>query len=287
MRPIKILILIIALASLMWQCTERIEVEVDSTYTRLVVEGYITTDTMAHYVKLSLSGDYFANKPADRIGDALVRIDDGDHTIELTESESEAGLYLTEPDYHGIPGKTYTLTINQVDIDKDGVYEEYTAESILHPVAKMDSIALDLMESPHFKIYQVLVYAWDPPETNFYAFKVYKNGTLLTDTLSELLVQNDEFFNGNYTHGIPSQFLTHGIPSQFLDQDKEGEVLVEGDTVTFELDGITEEYYQYIIEAQSEVFYKTPMFSGPPSNIMSNISNGALGFFSAYSIERL
>jgi len=278
MRSTKIFILIIALVSLLAQCTERIEVEIDSTYTRLVVEGYITTDTMAHTVKLSLSGDYFANKPADRIGDALVRLDDGEQATELTESESEPGLYLTETNYHGIPGRTYTLTISQVDIDDDGIYEEYTAESVLHPVAKMDSIALDLMESPHFKIYQVLVYAWDPPETNFYAFKVYKNGTLLTDTLSEMLVQNDEFFNGNYTHGIPSQFL---------DQDKEGEVLVIGDTVTFELDGITEEYYQYVIEAQSEVFYKTPMFSGPPANIMSNISNGALGFFSAYSIERL
>ena len=278
MRPSKIIIITLTIAALHWRCTERIEVEVDSTYTRLVVEGYLTTDTMAHSVKLSLSGDYFANKPADRIRDAMVRIDDGEQTIELAESDSEPGLYLTDPDFHGIPGKTYTLLISQLDIDADGVNEEYTAESILHPVARMDSIGLDLMESPHFKIYQVLVYAWDPPETNFYAFKVYKNNTLLTDTLTELIVQSDEFFNGSYTYGIPSQFL---------DQDEEEEILLPGDTVTFELNGITEEYYQYVIEAQSEVFYKTPMFSGPPSNIMSNISNGALGFFAAYSIERL
>ncbi len=277
MRPTKIIILTFSIAALLWRCTERIEVEVDSTYTRLVVEGYLTTDTMAHSVKLSLSGDYFANKPADRISDALVRIDDGDQIVELTESESEKGLYLTEPDFHGIPGKTYTLLISQVDVDADGEYEEYTAQSELHPVARMDSIGLELMETPHFKVYQVLVYAWDPPETNYYAFKVYKNSTLLTDTLSELIVQNDEFFNGSYTYGIPSQFL---------DQDKEGELLLPGDTVTFELNGITEEYYRYIMEAQSEVFYHTPMFSGPPANIMSNISNGGLGFFSAYSIER-
>ena len=277
MRPIRLIILILSIAALLWRCTERIEVDIDSTYTRLVVEGYITTDTMAHSVKLSLSGDYFANKPADRISDAIVRIDDGEQTIELAESDSEPGLYLTDPDFHGIPGKTYTLLISQLDIDADGVNEEYTAESILHPVARMDSIGLDLMESPHFKIYQVLVYAWDPPETNYYAFRVYKNNTLLTDTLSELIVQSDEFFNGSYTYGIPSQFL---------DQEEEGEILLPGDTVTFELNGITEEYYQYVIEAQSEVFYKTPMFSGPPANIMSNISNGALGFFAAYSIER-
>ena len=269
--------LIIFLAIFMWQCTERIEVEVDNTYTRLVVEGYVTTDTTAHTVKLSLSGDYFANKPADRISNAVVMIDDGEELVELTESETEPGLYLTDRDYYGVPGRTYTLLISQVDVDGDGVNEEYTAESILHPVAPMDSIGLELLESPHFKIYQVLVYAWDPPETNWYAFRVYRNNTLLTDTLNELVVQNDEFFNGNYTYGIPSQFL---------DQEEEGEALAVGDTVIFELNGITEEYYQHIVEAQSEVFYQTPMFSGPPANITSNISNGALGFFTAYSIER-
>ena len=269
--------LIIFLAIFMWQCTERIEVEVDNTYTRLVVEGYVTTDTTAHTVKLSLSGDYFANKPADRISNAVVMIDDGEELVELTESETEPGLYLTDRDYYGVPGRTYTLLISKVDVDGDGVNEEYTAESILHPVAPMDSIGLELLESPHFKIYQVLVYAWDPPETNWYAFRVYRNNTLLTDTLNELVVQNDEFFNGNYTYGIPSQFL---------DQEEEGEALAVGDTVIFELNGITEEYYQHIVEAQSEVFYQTPMFSGPPANITSNISNGALGFFTAYSIER-
>jgi hypothetical protein len=277
MRPILNIALAIALAGFLAQCTERIDVEVDSTYTRLVVEGHITTDTLAHAVKLSLSGDYFANKPADRVSDATVMIDDGDQTIQLTESKTEPGLYLTEDDYHGIPGKTYTLLISQVDVDADGEYEVYTARSVLHPVAPLDSIGLELMESPHFKFYQVLVYAWDPPETNFYAFKVYKNYKLITDTLNELVVQNDEFFNGNYTYGIPSQFL---------DQDEEEEILEDGDVVTFELNGITEEFYQYVIEAQSEVFYQTPMFSGPPANIKSNISNGALGFFTAYSIER-
>lgn len=277
MRPTKILILTIILAGLLAQCTERIEVEVDSTYTRLVVEGYVTTDTMAHSVKLSLSGDYFINKQAGRISNAVVMIDDGDRLFELSESEKEPGLYLTDPGFHGIPGKTYTLLISHVDADGDGAYEEYTAESLLPPVAPMDSIGLELMETPHFKIYQVLVYAWDPPETNFYAFRVYRNNTLLTDTLSELIVQSDEFFNGNYTYGIPSQFL---------DQDEEGEVLENGDTVVFELNGITEEYYQFVMEAQSEVFSRTPIFSGPPANITSNISNGALGFFTAYSIKR-
>ena len=100
---------------------------------------------------------------------------------------------------------------------------------------------------------------------------------MLTDSLANLIVQDDVFFNGNYTYGIPSQFL---------DQQREDEKIHPGDTITFEINGITEEYYKFVMEAQSEIFYHTPLFSGPPANISTNISNGAVGFFTAYSIDR-
>lgn len=259
------------------KCTERIDIEVDSTYARLVVEGYVTTDTMPHYVRLTRTSDYFYNRPAPPVTDAVVSIEDGSRVYTMEENPLIPGEYLTASDFHGIPGKEYTLMISQVDINEDGIMEEYSASSELHPVNSIDSITLELMESTHFSFYQVRVYAWDPPVKNFYAFKVYKNGMLLSDSLANLIVQDDVFFNGNYTYGIPSQFL---------DQQREDEKIIPGDTVTFELNGITEEYYKFVIEAQSEIFYQTPLFSGPPANISSNISNGATGFFTAYSIER-
>jgi hypothetical protein len=55
----------------------------------------------------------------------------------------------------------------------------------------------------------------------------------------------------------------------------------------FELDGITKEYFEFLIEAQAEISPKTPLFSGPSSNVKSNISNDALGFFTAYSLRRV
>jgi hypothetical protein len=261
----------------LWQCTERIDIEVNSTYTRLVVEGYVTTDTMQHQVRLTRTSDYFNNQPASPVSDALVRIDDGHTLFTLTEKPDIPGVYVTAHDFHGIPGKTYTLMISQVDIDNDGQMEEYSASSELYPVLSVDYIMLELLETPYYSIYQVRVFAQDPPERNFYAFKLYKNGRLLTDSLSNLIVQDDLFFNGNYTYGIPSQFLN---------QQKEDEKISPGDTVTFELNGITKEYYNFILEAQSEIFYQTPLFSGPPANISTNLSNGAIGFFTAYSIDR-
>jgi hypothetical protein len=259
------------------QCTERIEIEVDSSYTRLVVEGYISTDTLQHSVRLTTTSDYFYNQPAPDVTGAIVTISDGDSTTYLSESEDHPGLYLTHSGYYGIPGKTYTLTVSHVDVNKDGVYEEYTASSELRPINKVDSIQLEPLTGNYYNLFQILVFALDPPVKDFYAFKVLKNRILLTDSLQELIVEDDIFFNGNYIYGAPSQFL---------DQTKKDEIIKPGDTVTFEINGITEEYYNFILEAQSEIFYQTPMFSGPPANISSNISNGAIGFFTAYSVDR-
>lgn len=272
---IKIPFIIFIIFLSLWNCTERIEIELDSTYTRLVVEGFITSDTAAHWVRLSETSDYFQNETAPAVSGAEVSIDDGAQVHVLTESDTAKGWYFTSPDYFGVPGRTYTLLIRNVDIDKNGEGEEYTAASTMNPVNPIDSIKIEWFDT-FFSGYQVRIWAWDSPDPDWYSFKVRKNGVLLTDTLYELIVQNDEFFNGSYTYGIPSQFLS---------VDKPDEVVKVGDTITFEINGITEEYYNYIIEAQSQVFTQTPLFSGPPANISTNIDNGAIGFFEAYSIN--
>lgn len=275
MQKLKTFVIISALSLSLWNCTERIELELDSTFVRLVVEGYVTTDTMAHWVKLSKTRDYFYNQAAPSVSGADVHIDDG-HTVHvLRESDTLPGWYSTSHDYFGIPGRTYTLNISNVDVNEDGKPEEYSAASMMNPVNPIDSIKLEYFDT-FFTGYQVKVWAWDSPDPDWYAFKVWKNGILLTDTLTEMIVQDDQFFNGNYTHGIPSQFLS---------DDKPEEVVVVGDTITFEINGITEDYYNYINEAQSQVFPQTPLFSGPPANIRSNIDNDAIGFFAAYSVE--
>jgi hypothetical protein len=261
----------------LWNCTERIEVEVDSTFTRLVVEGQVSTDTTAHWVRLTTTSDYFQNDAAPVIETARVSIDDGETVMVLSADPDRPGYYLTPADYYGQPGRTYTLRIENVDIDLDGTPEIYTASSRMNPVNPIDSIALRSQRAFGMEWYEIQVWAWDSPNPDWYAFKSIKNGKLLTDTLYELIVQNDEFFNGNYTHGITSQIL---------DQDKPDEVIEIGDTITFEINGITEGYYKYILEAQSQVFPQTPLFSGPPANISTNLDNDAIGFFVAYSVSR-
>ena len=69
--------MIAGLSLLIFSCIERIDIELDNSYTRLVVDGVITTDTMAHTIFLSESTSYYYNQPAPAVSGAEVQISDG------------------------------------------------------------------------------------------------------------------------------------------------------------------------------------------------------------------
>jgi hypothetical protein len=266
---------LITMASL-WiftSCTERIDIDLGTTYTRFVVDGVITSDTMAHCVKLSKSIDYYSETAVPGVSDATVTIDDGFETILLEESDSVPGLYLTPDDYFGVPGRTYELNIElQEAINGE---TSYSASSLLNPVAPIDSI--DVVYKEEWEAWELQLYATDPTSVNFYMFDVYKNDTLLTDTINEVGISDDKYFNGNFTYGAPVYYFI---------KDNPDEVVHPGDTIILRMAGITSEYYTFVVDVMNETFeFRNPLFSGPPANISTNISNGGMGFFTAYAVS--
>lgn len=272
------LIIIIAISIILNGCTERIEIELDSTYTRLVVEGHITNETKAHWVRLTKSVDYYHNTPAPTISDAIVTISVEDTTIILTESDhiDSAGYYKTTPDYTGVIGGTYSLEIElpeEIDGEKN-----FSASSELNPVAPIDSIRIEYFEE-WYGYWEVQLFAWDPVETeDYYTFNVYRYDTLLTYPINEITIIDDSYFNGNFINGASIYY--------FVTDDEYGEYLYPGDSITVQMSGITQEYYNFLYEFQDETSeFRNPLFNGPPANISTNISNGAIGFFAAYSVS--
>ena len=67
-------------------CIEEVDIKVDSTYERVVIEGYLTNEYKTHQVKISKSADYFSNKPAEPISGATVTINDGTLSFPLNET---------------------------------------------------------------------------------------------------------------------------------------------------------------------------------------------------------
>lgn len=270
---ISVFTLFLIIHGVLSSCTEDMELTLNDSEPRLVVDGRLSTDTTTHFVRLTLSGSYFDSQPPLAIKDALVTIKDDVQTIVLDESTEFPGYYLTPANYYGLPGRTYELQIAGVDIDNDGVEENYTATSKLNPVAPIDSVRLEY--HTEWKLWKVLLYAQDPAETkDFYNFAVALNDSLLSDRYSKLGFVDDRFFDGNYAGGVWVQTI---------DEEEEDVVLKDGDWVRLTMGGITEEFYNYLVAVEEETGFKAPLFSGPPANLPGNVSNGALGFFQAYS----
>jgi hypothetical protein len=255
-------------------CTERIDIELDESSVRLVVDGSVSTDTMAHKIILTKTTSYFYSHESPSVTGASVSITTGERNIQLYEKKP--GVYYTDSTFYGLEGLTYTLNITLAS--PVGGHTEYSATSYMNNAVMIDSA--DLIFQPDWSdsgFYEVQCYLKDPPTAEYYRFMIYKNGKILSDTLDEWLVIDDRFFNGSYIYGATVAFL---------DQGSENEKLEVGDEITLELNSVGRDYAGFLWEAQSELMGSNPLFSGPPANVKGNINNGAIGFFAAYATSR-
>lgn len=260
---------IIALTLVLFSCQKKIDFDLNNQEnSRLVVEGSITDQTKAHTIDLTRTSSYYENQPAPREEGATVTISDG-ITIE-TLTETSPGVYQTSATYAGVVGRTYTLNITTSD------NQFYTAESMLEAVAPIDTVLLDVGVS--FDDEDVLIlqhYGSEPVgEGNNYMWLVDINGIDYTEDVNDIMFVTDEFVDGNYITG-------------FEFQEIELEDLPQDDTlrITVEMHSISKPYYDFLLAIVLETQFNGELFSGPPANIPSNISNGALGFFRASAVS--
>lgn len=253
-------------------CTEKIDINLEEGYDRLVVEGEVTNEAKTHTVRLSKSTDFFNPESADVISDAIVILSDGIRKDTLSERANDAGIYETPEDYIGIPGRVYTLDIQLAE--PLAGEDTFSASCPMPPLRTLDSIRV--VYKSRWDSWQVHAYAQEPPTEDFYRFDLYKNGELVTDTIDESFVTGDDFFNGQYTNGISIGYFQIENPQ---------EVVHLGDTIKARISSITEEHYTYLVDVIDESGFNNPLFEGPPSNIRGNISNGGIGFFAATAVN--
>lgn len=268
------LCLYIFLLSVSVSCVEKIDVALDETYTRLVIDGSIATDTGNYVVHLTKTANYFYNAPSPRVVNATVNISDGSMTYNLKETEpGKSGMYETDSAFCGIIGKTYTLNVTLAQPVGDNL--NYSASCQLLSVARLDStIVVFNPDWGEDGFWEIKCYAQEPgDQVNYYMFNLFRNGRLLSDSISKVVVSDDKYFNGSYINGLGAFYI---------DNSNSWERLYPGDTIILQMSGITEEYYNFISEVQAAGF-NIPFFVGPPANVVGNINNGAVGFFAAYS----
>jgi hypothetical protein len=239
----------------------------------LVVEGSITTDTTAHQVILSRTGDFFDKDAQDMEEGAQVSITDGERTYWLTEAEP--GVYLTEPDVYGEIGKTYTLNIGLDDGSR------YSASETISPLPEIDSIRQS--DNYYHMVppmgwfgygYDILYYGPEPRGVgDCYLWNLYIDDILYTDTIFETAFTDDEFVDGNYIKDFEVFFVN------------DADIQADSVKVNLVMYSISVEYYEFLIGLMLETKWRGSPWDGPPANVPSNISNGAKGYFRASDLK--
>jgi hypothetical protein len=246
---------------LLTSCEDIIEIKLNYMEPKLVIEGVINDYNNQCIIKLSKTTDYFNPQTNPVVSDAVITLTDNEGTT-VNFNEIESGIY-SEESIQAKAGINYTLTILS-----EG--NEYEAKATIPQKVNIDSLTCKYnSESILYEVgYVVSCHFTDPGEfRNFYRLKTY-NINDRTHARSSEDIYNDDLFNGNKVE----------LPWSY-------DVYQQADTVVVEL---------YTLDAQTYEYYKTlfPISGGDemtsittPANPNTNISNGALGYFGAYTIS--
>jgi len=206
----------------------------------------------------------------------MVIIEDNQGNTYFLDQEVEPGFYQTNSDsLVGVVGRSYQLRI----MTQDG--EQYASNwELLSPVPTIDTLTSNLNSTtgnfPTFILsinLLVFVNYTDPQgKGNFYRWKIYIDGELLTDP-QNLLLADDRIEDGNRR----SLELTFGILENFH--------------VRVEQMSLSEGAYDFLSLLKSQTLDLGEPFGVAPAPILGNIFNQndpnqmVLGYFGASSVS--
>lgn len=260
----------------------------DSAYVP-VIYGTITDQNIRQGIQITSSRGYFDKKENARIADALVVLCEDSAAIHrtyiLTQDSVGSGVYMTRDEMRGRPGWTYSLQV-KMDFNHDGTVETYTAESKMPKKVDLDSLAIEKIKEGDYTMYAVNISAVDPKDENYYFGKYSINGKLY-NAISKYILFDDMSLNGQKIRGLTIHyFFDRTDKDQFSDDDAKDMIFMSsGDKITLQVSNINKDYWDFISDCINQENGSNPMFGGPATNISTNISNGARGFFTAYCVS--
>jgi len=251
MKTGKIILSISIFIFVFFSCEKEIDIKLNSSEPRLVIEAFIVKDSLAT-VRITKSKNYGESNEYPPVDNAFITLSDNNGNIEVLEQNAD-GEYKTSL-MRGIEGTKYSLTVN---VEGD----EYTAESTMPIQVNIGYISMYYI--PAFEAAAPMVTFLDPEGIeNYYRYVLYINGKKMPD----LFVSSDEDRDGK----VVSRLL-------FFDSDyNDEEEIKKGDLISVEMYTLDKGAYDF--------FESWARIGSTLANPKTNITGGALGYFSAHTM---
>lgn len=268
----KRLIPIFFIAVALYGCDEAVELDLKQVQAKAVIEAIVTDEQGKQFVRVTRSGGFYEQGNTQRITNATVSItDNAGGTMTFTHNPGgkadSTGYYLPVPGFAGVIGRIYTL---HVSIDG----QLYEASDTLRRVAPIDKLEWQVNrfrereERTDGKVFELLIYAREPQDTkDMYLLKYYRNDSLVYNNETDVYLF-DDYGVGEKIEGIQSSVY-----------------YALNDKAKVELYSISRNGYLFYNDLFTVMNSDGGMFSPPPANPRTNLSNGAMGFFQVSAVQ--
>jgi hypothetical protein len=247
-------------ALLLLSCEQVIEIDLNTSDPKIVIEGRVTDQPEPFRISIQKTVNFDQPNDYPAVTGATVTISDGTQTFDLPEIEP--GVYQTPTAQAGEPGRTYTLRVAA----EGQVFE---AVSTMPARVAFDNLKQDAGSQPGVGpvIFVVPVFTDVPGQDDQYRFVLWKN----REKQPNIFVFDDRDSDGRT---ITRPLFAPGGDLEF----------VRGDTAEVEMQTIDRATYKYFyaLDAGSS----TGPNAAVPANPPSNLSGGALGYFSAHTVQK-
>jgi len=241
-------------------CKKVIQVDLNDSAPQLVIEGEITNLPGPYLVKISKSVNFNASNTFPPVSGAIVQMTDSNNGLVAHMAETSPGTYSGNV-YGGVPLHTYKLSV-MVEGKK------YTSTSTMPKPVTLDSVSfVQNFDFNNKNVINAVVNFQDPPDkANYYQFTEEVNKV----PVPNFLVFQDRLSDGKYIR----ETLFNDTSRMQVD-----------DTLSLNMYCVDKNVYEYFFTLQ-QVTGNNTFRSTTPANPISNISNGALGYFSAHTVTR-
>lgn len=249
------LTVLISAMYLLTSCQKVIELNLSTAVPAIVIQGNVFDHAGPYVVTISKTVNFNLTNNFPPVTTAKVSISDNVGNTEVL-SEVLDGTYITSV-LRGVAGRTYTLTV-----ENEG--QTYVAKSTMPMAVNIDSMYLK--KSIFGNRYLTTINFRDPNNIdNYYRVIQSINDTLKTG----INIANDELGQGLILrYSLSATTPTGNNPLKI------------GDNITIQLECIDKNVYEYFRTSRSNNGQ-----SASPANPVSNLSNGALGYFSACTVR--
>ncbi|MFN1215648.1 DUF4249 domain-containing protein [Chryseobacterium kwangjuense] len=249
-------------------CEKEIDLDLDDKSGTIVIEGNITDQPGPYVVRITKSVAFTASNQYPAVTGAQVIVSDNTGQTETLQYLGD-GKYVTNT-FTGVAGRTYTLKIQA-----EG--QQYTAQSTMPEAVPFDDLTQDSFSFGGETTYTLLPVFTDP--------SVLGNRYLFNFTVNNMTKKTFEVFSDNVNNGLVNQRPLF-LPNEDDEDDPTDHKVVPGDTIYVEMQSIDNNvftYYSALLQISGD--------GGPgggltPTNPPSNINNGALGYFSAHTVQK-